>query len=63
VSVGAVLKNSRLMLRPTHIGVYLVQSVSCRQRTRETYFPTIPRIYHHNVFYLQILNFWSLKFM
>jgi hypothetical protein len=44
VSVGTMLKNSRLMPRCAHIGVYLVHAVSCRWRTRETYFPTIPRI-------------------
>jgi hypothetical protein len=41
---GTMVKNSRLMSRSAHIGVYLVHVVSCRWRTWETYFPTIPRI-------------------
>jgi hypothetical protein len=28
---------------------YLVHAVSCRWRTRETYFPTIPYIHRHNI--------------
>jgi hypothetical protein len=43
VSAGTVLKNSWLMPRSAHIGVYLVHDISCRLRTRETYFRTIPR--------------------
>jgi hypothetical protein len=43
MSVGTPLKNSRLMSPSAHIGVYLVHAVSCRWRTRGTYFPTIPR--------------------
>jgi hypothetical protein len=43
MSMGTMLKNSRLMPRSAHIGVYLVHAVSCRWRTRETYFLTIPR--------------------
>jgi hypothetical protein len=52
MSVGVMLTNNRLMLHSAHIGVYLVHAVSCRWRTRETYFPTIPRILYihvHNV--------------
>jgi hypothetical protein len=41
--VGTIIKNSRLMARSAHIGVYAVHAVSCRWRTRETYFPTIIR--------------------
>jgi hypothetical protein len=44
VSVGTMLKNSRLMLHSTHIGVYLFHAISCRWRTTETYFPTISHI-------------------
>jgi hypothetical protein len=40
--VRTMLKNSWLMSRSAHIGVYLVHAVSCRWRTRKTYFPTIP---------------------
>jgi hypothetical protein len=39
-----MLKNSRLMPRSAHIGVYLVHAVSCRWWTRKSYFPNIPRI-------------------
>jgi hypothetical protein len=39
--VGTMLKNSRLMPRSAHIGVYLVHAVSCRWETTEIYFPTI----------------------
>jgi hypothetical protein len=39
-----MLTNSRLMPRSAHIGVYLVHAVSCRWWTRESYFPTTPRI-------------------
>jgi hypothetical protein len=42
MSVGTMLKISRLMPHSTHISVHLVHAVSCRWRTRETYFPTIP---------------------
>jgi hypothetical protein len=42
MSVGTMLRNSWLMPRSTHISVYVVRAVSCRWRTRETYFPTIP---------------------
>jgi hypothetical protein len=38
------LKNGRLMPRSARIGVYLFHAVSCRWRTRETYFLTILRI-------------------
>jgi hypothetical protein len=41
---GSMFKNSQLMPRSSSIGVYLVHAVSYRWRTRETYFPTIPRI-------------------
>jgi hypothetical protein len=40
-----MLKNNRLTPRSVHIGVHLVHAVSCRWRTRETYFPTIPGMY------------------
>jgi hypothetical protein len=43
MSVVTMLKNCRLMQRSAHISVYLVHAVSCRWRTSETYFPTIPR--------------------
>jgi hypothetical protein len=42
VSVGTIFKNSQLIPRSAHIGVYLVHAVSCRWQTRVTYFPTIP---------------------
>jgi hypothetical protein len=45
MSVGSRLKISRLTPRSAHIGVYLVHAVSSRWRTRETYFPTVPRIF------------------
>jgi hypothetical protein len=44
MSMETMLKNSRLIPRSAYIGVYLVHVISCRWRTRETHFPTIPRI-------------------
>jgi hypothetical protein len=61
--VVIMLKNSRLMHRFAHIGVYLVHAVSCKWRTRETYFPTTPYSYFSQNLRSSILIFTFTNWM